>query len=298
MHDAPVNDTTIAALALGVSVAVAVWQFTQYLLEGARVRVRLRPGLLDDFSLRQSVRKWSTMSDYAERSGRWHLEVAIMEIENISRFPLTMSDPSLDLGRSRWHRLGRRTIGPRPLDAPDATKERTVRLEPFDRCLYVFDVWRVIVSVSEDNEMPMRIPGAVRGSVRVAGRRGRMRSPWLWRWPVQEGQVTFLRNQPTLELVAWRALFRHLPRSKEDGSSLISEVMVARTLASEFPLSGTAPTRHDVARVLSDSTPWDEEDEALGGPMAAYRVANEVAPLYAPVSATAPTVPAHEHGDA
>lgn len=195
------DDRTIALVALFVSISVGLWQDLQYVFEGARVRIRMSSGLLSDYALSRSVRSWSNVERMARRDGGWYVEVAKVEIENVSRTAITISEVSLDLGRTSRFRLGRRTTGPQALRAPDASQERTPQLEPFDRCTHVFDVWRAVHGIEQDRFAPVEFPIRLRASVRSASRWRRSRSPRWRESTVIQGQLTSF-SRPT-EISPW-----------------------------------------------------------------------------------------------
>ena len=157
-----------AQIALVLSSALAVWELAKYLLEGGRIRVRLRPGGLEEHGLSEA-KTWQLLEKSTEGQGGWPVEVAILDVENLGRTPVTISNPSLDLARRRWQRRKRRSVGPMLLKAPHAVTQQRVRLEPFDSARFVFDIWQVLPPgrLSSTPDRPLRM----RGQVRVAGKR-------------------------------------------------------------------------------------------------------------------------------
>ena len=85
-----------AQIALVLSSALAVWELAKYLLEGGRVRVRLRPGRLEEYALSEA-KTWQSLEKSTEGQGGWPVEVAILDVDNLGRTPVTISNPSLDL---------------------------------------------------------------------------------------------------------------------------------------------------------------------------------------------------------
>ena len=237
---------TTAQLALAVSSALALWQLLKHVLEGGRVRVRMRAGLHDEYVLRHGG-SWSDLIKSNKHYGGWPLEVAVIEVENLGRTAVTVSEVALDLGRpARW-RLRRHTVGPHPMKAPDARTEETFRLEPFDRATYVFDVWRVLAPAWGD-DAPAR-PLRLRGSVRVAGKRFRRRSPWRKGWRVTPGQVSFLPGGAEVGLTTYRALWR---RAVDDPMGRVSSIDVALAVRERFPAVGPAPSEEELLQVLEE----------------------------------------------
>jgi len=270
-----VDEATTAGLALAISVAVALWQFVKYLLEGGRVRVRMHAGLLSDHLLRQSTRSWTTLVQRASKLGGWYAEVAVIEVENPGRTAVTISDVSLDLGRLQWFKLGRRTVSPRHLKAPGATTEATVRLEPFDRAIFVFDVWQVLQQADPEAE-PIRRPLKLRASVRIAGRRGRRRSPWRRGWIVKPGQVSFMFDEVEIGMAAYQAMWRQLGNASD--LSTMSIVSVALAVRKRFPRTGSAPTADQLEELLEEHS--HTEKGPVGAGLVAYYVARDLAHHY------------------
>jgi len=139
---------TTAGWALAISISVAVWEFATWFINGARVRVTLRSGNLhDDYALHEAS-TWPRLREMTEsqRVGGWPVEVAVIEVENAGRTAVTISDVTFDLGRARNRRFGfgRHTFGMVLLNAPGATQQPTVRLEPFDRAKFVLEAWPVV----------------------------------------------------------------------------------------------------------------------------------------------------------
>ena len=241
------DDTLIAAMALVISVAVAIWEMVKYLLEGGRVRVRMYAGLHSDYALFQALR-WKSLLQRAKKRGGWTVEVAVLEIENLGRTAVTVSEPSLDLGRTRRWGLGRKTISPRPVSAVDACTDRSIRLEPFDRVRFVFDVWQILAPVSGE---PPKRPLKLRGSLRIAGKRFRRRSPFRHTWRVVPGQLTFDSEPVEIGMAAYRAMWRH---TKDDMTESHSHDAIAVALAvrKKFPTDGPAPSTDDIDAILSE----------------------------------------------
>jgi hypothetical protein len=187
---AGMDDSTTAKLALVISVAVALWELVKYLLEGGRVRVRTNAALVDDYRIRQSTRSWSTLESAVVKEDGWYMEAVEVEIENVNRSAVTLSDVNLDFGRSGRFRLGRHSIGPAPMKFGQGSTDSTVRLEPFDLVTYVFDAWSAIDAARESrSKLGMPPVRRMRASVRVAGKRWRTRSPWRKSWRVLAEQV-------------------------------------------------------------------------------------------------------------
>ncbi len=276
------SELRIAQLALVVSLAVAFWELLKYVLEGGRVRVRMTPGLLDDYKL-QTASTWKNLGKAAAERGGWHVEVAVIDVENLGRTPVTVSGVSLDLGPSkRWQPWQRWSIGPRPLEGHEAVTARAYRLEPFDTVRYLYEVWPVLApSLGEGPARPLR----VRASLRVAGKRRPRRSPWRRGWRVRQGQVSLLSAPLEVGMAAYRAMWRHV---QEDSGGRISCIPVALEVRKRFPLDGPAPTREQLEDVLRDK--WLPEPPP-GLAIVALFMEKDLRPFFrdpAPVPAPAP----------
>lgn len=282
-----VSESTTAQLALVISIAVALWNLVRYLLEGGRVRIRLRPGLLYEYAL-ADANTWGHLAKMTAGRGGWPVEVAVVDIENTGRTAVTISGVSLDFGPTSWLPWRRRTIGPLALKAPDATTINTYRLEPFDRVRYVFDVWQVLAPSTSRVDDPPR-PLRVRGSVKVAGKRGARRSPWRAGWRVVDGQVAFIPDLVEIGLATYRSLWRHTRGG--DFADIVC-IGTAIEVRKQFPAAGPAPSEEALRQII------DANHVGSQSPMthlAAFYVARELRPFYDEADATedagGPTLP-------
>lgn len=95
--DAVEASTAIAAVALAVSLGTAGWQ----VLKGRpRVRVKLRACLYGDYRSYYGD-TWAKALENANKVGGWHVEAALIEVENAGHLPATITLPAIDLGRGR-----------------------------------------------------------------------------------------------------------------------------------------------------------------------------------------------------
>ena len=266
------SESTTAQLALAISIAVALWNLVRYLLEGGRVRIRLRPGLLYEYAL-ADANTWGNLAKMTASRGGWPVEVAVVDIENTGRTAVTISGVSLDFGRTSWRSWGRRTIGPFALEAPDATTSNTYRLEPFDRARYVFDVWQVLAPSTSRVDGPPR-PLRVRGSVRVAGKRWARRSSWRTGWPVVGGQVAFIPDMVEIGLATYRAMWRHM-RGKAFAEMVSIETAIE--VRRQFPADGPPPSEEALREIIEAKHVGEQSPMSH---MAAFYVAQELRSLY------------------
>jgi hypothetical protein len=271
-----------AQIALVLSSALAVWELARYLLEGGRIRVRLRPGGLEEYGLSEA-KTWQSLEKSTEGQGGWPVEVAILDVENLGRTPVTISNPSLDLARRRWQRRKRRSVGPMLLKAPHAVTQQRVRLEPFDSARFVFDIWQVLAPgrLSSTPDRPLR----VRGQVRVAGKRWLRRSPWRQGWPVKPGQLWFMSSGEEIGLAAYRAMWR---QTHGDLMGRAACVPFALAVRERFPTSGPGPTKDELL-TLMDEHHYGEEPHKAMLILASFYAERDLAPFYTGQAPTQPT---------
>lgn len=238
-------------VAFVLSLLVGLWTFAQWRLEGGRVRVRLHAGLLTEYSLQSSTSSWSNLADNARQG--WHREVAVVEVENPGRTAVTISAVGLDFGRVKWWRRWRHHIVPVHLkhSGDDVTTERKVRLEPFDRAVWLMDPWSCVQPVSSDSGVKRR-PVRVRAQVRVAGVRRRERSPWRKRWKIDTGQVSFIEE--TIE--PGMAFYRSAVRVIGEHHSITYPLIIPMALEARkvFPIPGPAPTKDQIDELIAKHT--------------------------------------------
>ena len=270
-----VSDAAVAYVALAVSLAVAGWQVLQYVLEGGRVRVRMQPGLLTDYILYTSS-TWRDVHDKSKGEGGWPVEVAVINIENLGRTPVTISQVSLDLGRPRRWKRARHTISPRPIKGPQATLKGTARLEPFDSQTFIFDIWGCLTpSRGLDKKKTPKFPLRVRAACHVAGKRRMRRSPWRTGWPVQPGQRVFVPELVEIGLMTYRALWRH---THDDMMARVACIPTAIDVREHFPADGPPPDK-DALKTIMDSHTFT--DGAKINHMSTFYAAQELVPYFA-----------------
>lgn len=265
-----------------ISVILAVWAFAQWRLTGARIWVRMHPGLLGEYTLQHSTADWKNLADSANEG--WHREVAVIEVENPGRTPVTVSAVGLDFGRVKRWRLWRHTIVPAYLSysGNDVTTELKVRLEPFDRAVWIVDPWGQLQPVSTRAGIHHR-PVRVRATARVAGVRGRVRSPWRKSWKVEVGQVSFIG--PVEPGMAWyRSAERYIgDHDSIDYPMIIEMCLEARKL---FPYDKPAPSKDAVEALILKHTYG--ESPAGASILWSYDMASDLGFLYSVQSASEP----------
>ena len=222
--------TAIAAVALAVSLGTAGWQ----VLKGRpRVRVKLRACLYGDYRSYYGD-TWAKALENANKVGGWHVEAALIEVENAGHLPATITLPAIDLGR------GRRFSG-ELLPGRDATTEPRVRLEPFDQAVFILELWSVIGAAVDESQRRTR----VRASVQVAGRRLLRKSSWRRGWWVRPHQLQFSPEPLELGMQAYRAMWRVSRRPFHEIAPLLT-VPVALAVRDQFPLPAPAPNLEEL----------------------------------------------------
>lgn len=296
---------SISVLALVISLGLLGWEFTRWALEGARVRVILQAGHLHDHVLYQAS-TWDNLKRMVDLQnvGGWPVEVAVIDVENAGRTAVTISDVSFDLGRtrSRIFGVGRHTIGMRLLDAPGASQERIVRIEPLDRARFVIEAWSVLPAVRErqPSKGPVAPIGRVRASVKVAGRRRRRRSPWRKAWRSRPGAVSHTPGPVDLKLAAYRVLWAHTHGGQAmDEHTEMHVIPFALAIGKKFPPDGPAPTSDQLEELFK--LEWvfrsGENKEPIGLGLLGYYVAQDLQMFYPEHdAANVETAPHHDAG--
>lgn len=242
---APVPEITTAGAALVISILVALWNLLKHLLEGGRVRVTMRPGLHDEYSL-GTAKTWRQLAQRARQDGGWKVEVAVIEVENAGRTAVTIRQPSLWFRASPWWRRKLYTVSPQGREHPGATTDGRCRLEPFDSVFYVYEIWPYLSSGLRSDDPPLR-PFRLGARVQVAGKRRPRRSSRRSRWLVQEDQRAFIPEIVELGLEVYRSLQR---RAGSDKYAQMACIPTAIEVRKHFPVEGPAPTAHDLANII------------------------------------------------
>lgn len=211
----PAETARLALIVSGISAAVAaaglVWQLSLYRLTGARLVVRLIPGIITDNGtlIRGPAKGWGRgFPRVIEWSGgRPWVDVAVIEVVNVGRTAISLSGFSFDVGSDpRWKLWRRHTVGMRPVAIHGGLGDvNNVRVEPADAVFAVFDAWPAIEA---GRKIRKRV--RVRASVAPAGRR-RARSAFRHRWKIEDGQASVWPHGPDTDQVAlfqavWRSV--------------------------------------------------------------------------------------------
>jgi hypothetical protein len=245
-----VTQVGTAEIALAISIAVALWQFVKYVLEGGRIRLEIRPGVVScgGALLTGPWAGWTKLG--VERlgpRGRYNIEVAVITVANLGRTAVTVSDVGLDFGRSHWWTRHRHSISGQPVPFEGlASTSRTARLDPFDERTYLFEVWSLINAAREGRTgKALR----VRASVRVAGKRLRRRSSRRRGWRVVEEQDSLIRGHTQTQAeTIYRIAWRHL---RQDGGPDVYASVVA-AVVEELLEENPKPTKDELTKVVEE----------------------------------------------
>ncbi len=198
-----------------VSVTVALtglaWQLTLYRLSGARLEVRLIPGVVTEVGhlARGPERGWrkAVPPDLNIVGDRPWIDVAIIQVINIGRAPVSVSELGLDFGHIPWWQpWSRHTITGRPVAIHEGIKQALeVRLEPGQSATVINDCWPLIeYGRRQDKRL------AVRGTALPAGRK-RNRSRWRRRWRIEPDQKFIWPHGPISDdLWLFQAIWRNV----------------------------------------------------------------------------------------
>jgi hypothetical protein len=268
-----VLEITTAGVALVISILVALWNLLKYLLDGARVRVKLIPGLHDDYAL-QTGKTWARLGKKAAEGGGWNVEVAVIKVENLGRTAVTISGPGMVFGGQPWWRKPYRIV-PIAREAPDALTVTRHRLEPFDSATFVYEVWQGVERMTRHPEALDR-PLTVRAFTEVAGKWRPRQSSRRSRWRVDHGQFAFIPELAEIGMLTYRSMSRH---AHGDTFGEIACIPTAIAVREQFPVDGPAPTREQLKHIIEENH-FGEQKPIVG--LIAYNVANDLHPLYKP----------------
>lgn len=207
-------ETATAALLVAIASAMVsltglIWQLALYTLSGSRLDVRLIPAVLTAHGhiLRGPDRGWRTdlTDELSTRLEDGYVDLAQIQVVNIGRTPVSVSDICLDFGRARLRPRSRHTISGRLVPVHGGAEDATsYRLEAGSTVTLLMDV----VPLVEHERRTFPRSRSVRASARPAGRRP-VRSPWRCRWKLSKGRkVGWPFSEPTADLYAFREVFR------------------------------------------------------------------------------------------
>lgn len=202
----------LGVLGFFLSLAVAIWNLYKFWQEGARVRVTVKPGVLDDFALAtRTALNPKRHPGTTDRNGpRFNIEVALIQVENCGRTAVTIRNAGLDFGRMNptwkiWRR-GRRTLSPRHLKFEGCETDQKVRLQPYDSVQFLINMNHALYAAQAKGAKTLN----VRASIEVAGK-GIVRSTWRHRWHFRKGHPPRLWLDEPFDLA--REIYRFLSRT-------------------------------------------------------------------------------------
>lgn len=201
---------TVAVASAAVSLASLVWNLTLYRLSGARLNVRLIPAILTEQGtlMRGPDKGWrkSIPDEFAYGIDRdLFVDLAIIKVTNVGRAPVSVSDISLDFGRSGWRPWWRHTIGGTPIVIHECSAVKgDVRLEAGATISIAVDSRPLI-----NHGLARSSKGArsIRATATAAGRRP-TRSAWRRRWTHRNLSKRYYPAEPSPERDAFVEVFR------------------------------------------------------------------------------------------
>jgi len=238
----------ISIVATGIALTGLVWQLALYKLSGARIEVRLIPGVVTETGnlLRGDPSGWKrsmpeSMNIVLDRP--W-VDVTLIQVINIGRAPVSVSEIGLDFGpEPRWKPWSRYVMTSRPIAIHQGnTAEQQLRLEAGQAATTIIDCWPLI-----NHAKGPKSGVSVRGTVLPAGRR-RKRSPWRRRWKIGANHRALWPHGPESDEVSlFQAVWRNVaPVAPQDVyGAWISISQIARDAQNQGSLrqSGTPSAR-------------------------------------------------------
>lgn len=237
---------SIAIAALTVSLMLAAWETIKFKREGAWVRVTLRPGTYDGTSLRtMTYRVPEDSPKFGDPGARFDIEVAVVEVENRGRTPVTVRSVTLEFGRRSWRRPWRpvrQSLGFKPLPFEGAEEKTRVRIEAFDSATFIFDACHALPVIKKRSAR-----ARVRAAADVAGGKAVL-SPRAKAWKFDAEDRPWLFDIGTFDLA--RQIYRFLAwRVRgETGHELMLPDFAMKVAA--LVESGQMPTRTELKELV------------------------------------------------
>lgn len=201
---------TVAIASACISLAGLAWNLALYRLSGARLNVRLIPAMLTaqgtlmrgpDKGWRKSIP--DEFSDGVDRE--LFVDLAIIKVTNVGRAPVSVSDISLDFGRSGWRPWWRHTISGTPIPIHECSAvDGDVRLEAGASVSVAIDSRPLIDHCLSRTSKGKR---SIRATATAAGRRP-TRSAWRRRWTHRNLSKRYYPAGSTPEREAFVEVFR------------------------------------------------------------------------------------------
>lgn len=199
----------VAITSAGIALTGLAWQLTLYRLSGARLDVRLIPAVLTAHGhiLRGPDRGWrkDLTDNLSARLEDGYVDLAQIQVVNIGRTAVSVSDICLDFGRATLRPRSRHTISGRPVPVHGGVEDApSYRLEAGSTATLLM----VVLPLVEHERRAFPRSRSVRASARPAGRRP-VRSAWRCRWKISKGRkVGWPFAEQTPDLDAFREVFR------------------------------------------------------------------------------------------
>jgi hypothetical protein len=200
---------TVAIASACISLAGLAWNLTLYRLSGARLNVRLMPAILtaEGNLMRGADKGWrEPVPEPLEGLNRdYFVDLAIIKVTNVGRTPVSVSDISLDFGRSGWRPGWRHTVGGTPIPIHECSDVKgDVRLEAGSSVSVAIDDQPLIdYALSHSSKWNI----STRATATAAGRRP-TRSAWRRRWSQSDATSRYFPAESTPERQAFVEVFR------------------------------------------------------------------------------------------
>jgi hypothetical protein len=205
----------VASVSLALSISGFIWQLALYRLSGARIRIVIARAVMTHRGavLAGHRGRWPKLSmDMAFLSeGDLWVELARIDVANIGRTAIWVSDIGVDFGRDCIFKMGQRTrVSLRPLAIGEGLVDNSAkRLEPGQATVMYFP----IVEITDWARKGRRV---ARGTATLAGRRAKL-SPLRHALVTRQGDPGRLPGLcATKEVLVFQLLVNNWPTSDVD----------------------------------------------------------------------------------
>ena len=212
----------IATGAAAVALVGLVWQLTLYRLSGARLEVRLTPGVVVPrfgsitSAIDSGWREVGPPTAFAHVDDTLWADLAVIRVTNVGRVATSVSGVGLDFGTvKRWRRFARITVTAQSLTlGPDCLESEVIRLEPGEWRTAYIPVWGYITWRRSESKGHV----VVRATASLAGRRSK-RSSRRRRWKIRSSaEAIYPHASVTAESRVFAVLLANLESdSAEEG---------------------------------------------------------------------------------
>lgn len=245
---------TVAISSACISLVSLVWNLTLYRLSGARLVVRLTPAILtaQGHLLRGPEKGWSGQipESFGNVDRDHFVDLAIIKVTNVGRTPVSVSDITLDFGRSGWRPGWRHTVGGAPIPIHECSEVAgDVRLEAGSGVSVAIDHQPLIDYGLQHRSKRSR---SIRATATAAGRRP-TRSSWRRRWSQGDDSKRYYPAVATPERQAFVEVFRAV---QPHDISKVYEAWIATTgLSLRDANVGAMEVAEELGRVLELDPP-------------------------------------------